>query len=125
MFNFYFTVAPVITTSPQDITIVKPENATFTCETTGRPRPMIYWYKDTAETDGLVAVTNDSNTMATDSYSGDRYITSTLTVSSSSPFDTGSYICQAINVVIDRNSTSSLTVHGEFNLEYCIFYDFV
>ena len=82
---------------------------------------MIYWYKDTAETNGLVAVTNDSNTMTTDSYSGDRYITSTLTVSSSSPFDTGSYICQAINIVIDRNSTSSLTVHGEFNLEYCVF----
>ena len=49
--------------------------------------------------------------MTSDSYSGDRYITSTLTVDTSSPFDTGSYTCQAINDVTDRNSTSSLTVH--------------
>ena len=118
IFKIISVVAPVIITSPQDETVVKPESVTFTCESTGRPRPMIYWYKNTSETDGLVAVTNDSNTMTTNSYSGDRYITSTLTVSPSRPYDTGSYVCQAINDVIDRNSTASLTVHGEFNILY-------
>ena len=122
IFKIISVVAPVIITSPQDETVVKPESVTFTCESTGRPRPMINWYKNTSETDGLVvAVTNDSNTMTTNSYSGNRYITSTLTVSPSRPNDTGSYVCQAINEVIDRNSTSSLTVHGEFfNHNYMI-----
>ena len=122
IFKIISVVAPVIITSPQDETVVKPESVTFTCESTGRPRPMINWYKNTLETDGLVvAVTNDSNTMTTDSYGGNRYITSTLTVSPSRPNDTGSYVCQAINEVvevIDRNSTASLTVHGEFNILY-------
>ena len=46
MFYFLITVAPNITTHPQNATVTEGENVTLSCDASGNPTPTISWTKD-------------------------------------------------------------------------------
>ena len=103
------TVAPNITGAPDDLTVVQPEDATFTCVATARPRPNITWWR--VESDGsLTQVMEEANVASiTEMMSGERVLMSNLTIESAQPSDAGDYTC-----VAETSATAALVVHGEF-----------
>ena len=111
---FYNTsVAPSITDVPGDLTVVQPEDATFTCVATARPRPSITWWR--VESNGsLTQVVEEANvTSITEMMSGERVLMSNLTIESAQPSDAGDYTCEAENEVSNTSATATLVVHGE------------
>ena len=110
------TVAPNITDAPDDLTVVQPEDATFTCVATARPRPNITWWR--VESNGsLTQVMEEANvTSITEMMSGERVIMSNFTIESAQPSDAGDYTCVAENEVDSTNTTAAMVVHGEFML---------
>ena len=81
----------------------------FTCNATGRPRPSISWYR---------IELNNSRTRLPDDQSvevpsGEREISSTLTVSSTSASDAADYVCVASNIVNEDEMTANLIVYGK------------
>ena len=100
------TDPPAITGNPVNTTVVSPENATFSCETEGRPRPTIQWlYNGTS-------ITNGPHYMISESQQEETYSTSLLTVLSVIPFDDGLYECVTSNLVEDTSESATLTVYG-------------
>ena len=114
MFAFAFTVAPVILIPPEDLTVVSPDDATFFCEATARPGPNITWWR--VEEDGnlnqIMEATGVYDIVTTEM--GERVRNSTLVVIGSQPSDTGTYLCQAGNVVAMDSASVNLTVYGKF-----------
>ena len=108
---FYNTsVAPSITGAPDDLTVVQPEDATFTCVATARPRPSITWWR----VGSLTPVMEVANvTSITEVMSGERVLMSNLTIESAQPSDAGDYTCVAENEVSNTSATATLVVHGE------------
>ena len=108
------TVAPSITGAPDDLTVVQPEDATFTCVATARPRPNITWWR--LESDGsLTQVMEEANNVASISemMSGERLLMSNLIIESAQPSDAGDYTCVAENGVSNTSATATLVVYGE------------
>ena len=93
--------------------MVQPEDATFTCVATARPRPSITWWR--VELDGsLTQVMQEANvTSITEMVSGERVLMSNLTIESAQPSDTSDYTCVAENEVSNTSATTTLVVHGE------------
>ena len=107
------TVAPVILTTPMNVTAVEsiPGPYTFQCLATGRPRPTITWLFMGA------MVENTNTTTITDMETGDRQIMSTLSFSTVVPSDDGMYTCSAENDVMNNGVVTAnvtLTVNGEW-----------
>ena len=86
------------------------ETASFTCQATGEPAPMIRWYFNGAP------VSNDADV---DKYDisetsvNTTTISSMLTIMSVESSDVGTYLCNATNVVSSDTSSGVLTVNGE------------
>ena len=108
-----YTVAPNITEAPGELTVVQPEDATFTCVATARPRPSITWWR--VESNGsLTQVMEEANvTSITEMMSGERVLMSNLTIVKVEACDAGSYTCVAENEVASVNQTGSLSILGK------------
>ena len=104
----------MITKPPMDVEVIEKETVLFTCETTGRPRPRITWYK--ADDSGLLTV-NDSRITVSEMEDGEREILSNLTLDSVLPSDSVTYVCSAENEVaivgVEREN-ATLTVNGMY-----------
>ena len=98
--------------APINRTIVELNTVSFTCDAEGFPRPNIVWF---IQQDGIpIKLTNDTDfTIITANGSGDRQMTSTLTVASVRPSLAGIYICNASNVVDDDAQDATLIVHSK------------
>ena len=108
--SFCFLVSPTITDlSPPEQIVTSPDEATFTCNATGRPRPSISWYR---------VELNNSRTLLPDGQSdevrsGEREISSTLTISPTDASDAADYVCVASNVVNEDEMNANLMVYGK------------
>ena len=90
--------------------MVQPEDATFTCVATARPRPSITWWR----VDSLTQVMEEANVASiTEMMSGERVLMNNLTIESAQPSDAGDYTCVAGNEVSSTSATATLVVHGE------------
>ena len=115
---FLPTVAPSVTDAPDDLTVVQPEDATFTCVATARPRPNITWWR--VESNGsLSQVIEEANvTSITEMMSGERVLMNNLTIESAQPSDAGEYVCVAENGAGNISATATLVVHGGYNTSF-------
>ena len=114
------TVAAVITAPPDDLTVVSPNGATFSCTATAKPQAVIQWTRD-----GTVLTGTMGKFTITPSTQGDCIITnppsqcmitSTLDIGDSVPNDNGEYVCTAINPAGSNTASASLTVYGEYSI---------
>ena len=116
-FNIIFlfsvsAVAPNITAPPQDLIAVSPDNATFTCLVTGRPRPDITWMM--YDNGSLVNIPGAANAdyQIIEEEIGDRELMGTLTLLNSQPSDAGQYVCIGRNNVTYARESATLVVQG-------------
>ena len=98
-------------TPPENLTVVAPEDATFFCEATARPRPTITWWR--VEGGAHVQLLDGTDYTIVDGAIGERVRNSTLTVVGTQPSNALDYFCRATNIVDETESTAELTVHGE------------
>ena len=104
------TVAPQILDPPDDLTVVDPQDATFSCLATGRPRPTIVWTR----LSDMVQLQNQSGVHRIQEQEiRDRERRSNLTIFGSQPSDAGGYACVAMNEPGTDREEATLTVHGE------------
>ena len=109
------TVAPQILDPPDDLTVVEPQNATFSCQATGRPRPTIVWTR----LSDMVQLQNQSGVYRIEEQEiGDRERRSMLTIVGTQPSDAGAYACVALNEPGNATQQATLTVHGESVFEH-------
>ena len=110
---FFSTVAPQILDPPDDLTVVEPQDATFSCLATGRPRPGIVWTR----LSDMVQLQPQSGVYRIEEQEiGDRERRSMLTILDSQPSDAGGYACVAINEPGSVMVQATLTVHGELQV---------
>ena len=97
-----------------DLTKNEASNATFTCQTTGEPVPVVNWYYNGALVDND-ANDNKYNIMQS-SFNATTIIVymNTLTIMNVESSDVGTYTCNATNVISSDTSSGILTVNGEF-----------
>ena len=104
-----YSVAPMITAlDPLEKTVTEPNIAEFVCNATARPRPTITWYTDDGMSRALLV-----NATIMEQKTGDRELTSTLTISPTAPSHATYYVCVAENVVDTDEMNAMLTVHGK------------
>ena len=115
------TVAPQILDPPDDLTVVEPQDATFSCLATGRPRPEIVWTR----LSDMVQLQNQSGVYRVEEWEiGNRERRSMLTILGTQPSDAGSYACVAMNEPGSVMQQATLTVHGELhslNTQCCVY----
>ena len=110
---FLSTVAPQILDPLDDLTVVEPQDATFSCLATGRPRPAIVWTR----LSDMVQLQPQSGVYRIEEQEiGDRERRSNLTVLSTHPSDAGGYACVAMNEPGNVMQQATLTVHGELQV---------
>ena len=112
------TVAPQIFDPPDNLTVVEPQDATFSCLATGRPRPNIVWTR----LSDMVQLQNQSGLYRIEEQEiGDRERRSNLTIVGTQPSDAGAYTCMAVNEPGNAIQQATLTVHGELKkFQTCI-----
>ena len=116
---FCSLVAPTITDlSPPERIVTSPSAARFTCNATGRPRPSISWYR--VELDDSRTLLPDDQSIEMES--GEREISSTLTVSPTSAADAADYVCVASNIVDNDEMITNLTVYGNLQFSHVFRY---
>ena len=77
--HFLPTVAPEITVPPVNVTATEPNNATVTCSATGRPAPIIRWFRlNENGSQDVELVTSDGSVVTTEQLDM-RSVQSTLT----------------------------------------------
>ena len=104
------TVATRIIDPPDDLTVVEPQDATFSCLATGRPRPTIVWIRLSE----MEQLQNQSGVHRIEEQEiGDRERRSNLTIVGTQPSDAGAYTCMAVNEPGNAIQQATLTVHGE------------
>ena len=112
LFLLISTVAPQILDPPNNLTVVEPQDATFSCLATGRPRPVIVWTR----LSDMVQLQPSSVDLTIEEWEiGDRARErrSNLTVLSTHASDAGGYACVAVNEPGTDREQATLTVHGE------------
>ena len=98
---------------PDNLTVVQPQDATFSCLATARPRPTIVWTR----LSDMVQLQNQSvDVMIVEQEIGDRERRSMLTILGSQPSDAGGYACVAMNEPGSVMQQATLTVHGELQV---------
>ena len=122
---FYCTiVVPVIIVHSTDLIIVSPDNATFNCTATAKPRAVIQWTIN----NGMVLTGTMGKFTITDTTEGDCIITnppsecvitSILDIADNVPNDSGQYVCTAINDADNNTASVSLTVNGKKSHRLC------
>ena len=104
------TVAPHILDPPDDLIVVEPQDAIFSCLATGRPRPAIVWTR----LSDMVQLQNQSGVYRIEEWEiGDRERMSNLIILGSQPSDASGYACVAVNEPGTDREETTLTVHGE------------
>ena len=99
---FPISVNTSILDSPDNQTVVSPNNATFLCNVEGRPLPAIRWFKgDTMLTGDLDYIIDEQETL----------VNGSLTIASVAPQDAGVYTCIASGLT-NTSSSAELTVYG-------------
>ena len=111
LFSFSLVDTPIFLASPENLTVVAPEDATFFCEATARPGPAITWWR--VEEGVNVQLLNGTNYTIVDEATGEGIRNSTLTVIGTEPSDALEYFCRASNMAGMVEATAELTVHGE------------
>ena len=106
---FLSTVPPQILDSPDNLTVVEPENTIFSCLATGRPRPAIVWIR----LSDMTQLSNSAEFSIQEQEMGNRERRSTLTIIGTQPSDSGAYNCRAVNEPGAIAENATLTVHGE------------
>ena len=123
--SLFHIVAPQILDPPDDITVVEPQDATFSCLATGRPRPDIVWTR----LSDMVQLQNQSGGHRIEEQEiGDRERRSMLTILGSQPSDAGGYACGARNEPGSVMQQATLTVHSELhslNTWCCLYIQYV
>ena len=111
-------VVPQIINSPDNLTVVEPQDATFSCQATGRPRPDIVWIR----LSDMEQLQNQSGVYRIEEWEiGDRERRSNLTILGTQPSDAGAYACVAVNEPGNAMQQATLTVHGELKkFQTCI-----
>ena len=112
------TVAPKILDPPDDLTVVEPQDATFSCLATGRPRPDIVWIR---LSDMEQLQSQSANFMIEEQEVGDRERRSNLTILDTQPSDAGAYACVAVNEPGGATRQATLTVHGELHRDQFVY----
>ena len=102
---FSITVNTSILDSPDNQTVVSPNNATFLCNVEGRPLPTIRWFK------GDTMLTGDLDYTIDEQDFSKTLVNGSLTVTSVAPQDAGVYTCIASGLT-NTSSSAELTVYG-------------
>ena len=108
--SFFSTVAPQILDPPDNLTVVEPQDATFSCLATGRPRPDIVW---TRLSDMAQLQPPSVNFTIEEQEIGDRERRSNLTILGTQTSDAGAYACMAMNEPGTDTGQGTLTVNGK------------
>ena len=101
---------PVVSVSPQNLTVIQPQPASFYCNASGFPAPSLQWYKEDGT--NLTLLVNSTKYLISNS-TGEESSQGSLTITESNPFDTATYICVASSVVGNDSQSSSLRVYGK------------
>ena len=107
--SFSPPVAPTILESPENLTVVQPQSATFLCNATARPRPEITWWRmgsQLMEQPGVIEISTSAFE--------EREVLTNLTIIMADPSDAGGYTCNATNAVGQDTAAAELTVHGKW-----------
>ena len=107
----FFAVAPSITVPPNNVSVVSPDPAMFSCTADGVPRPDITWWRVDNGTE--VEVMEDPSTRITTTTINDRVIMSDLTFNVTQPFRSDVYACRATNILNSARAIADLTVNGK------------
>ena len=112
------TVAPQIIDSPDNLTVVEPQDATFSCLAAGRPRPDITWTR----LSDMVQLQNQPGLYRIEEQEiGNRERRSNLTIIGTQSSDAGSFACVAVNEPGNAMQQATLTVHCELKtFQTCI-----
>ena len=102
-----FIVIPDISPEVMDQAENEGDTASFTCQATGEPIPIISWYYNGA------LLVNGTEHMISEMSLNTTTISNTLTIMSVESSDVGTYTCNATNVVSSDTSPGVLTVNGE------------
>ena len=101
--------------APENLTVVQPDDAIFSCQANGSPRPAITWWRLTSADSGFVQITmSDPDYSVDELMIGDRDLRSSLTILATMPGDAGEYIYQAENIISDAAESAFLAVQGDF-----------
>ena len=101
--------------APENLTVVRPDDATFSCQASGRPRPAITWWRLTSADSGFVQIMmGDPGYSIEETEIGDCDLRSNLTILGTMLGDTGEYLCQAHNIGSSAAESTFLTVQGNF-----------
>ncbi len=112
-------VASVIITPPNDTIVVQPDNATFICEATARPRPSMFWRRVSEDGTQSMLMTGDKYIIDSTQTFGDRERRSVLTVVETYPEDAGGFVCLAVNEAGNAEDTAELTIYGKSHAGSC------
>ena len=88
--------------------MVHPHSATFLCNATAHPSPLITWWRmgnQLVEQAGVIEISNITF--------GEDEVVSNLTIIMVDPSDAGMYVCMATNVAGQDTTAVELTVHGK------------
>ena len=107
--SFPHAVPPQILDPPDNLMVVEPEDATFSCLATGRPRPIIVWIR----LSDMTQLSNSAEFSIQEQEMGDRERRSTLTIIGTQTSDAGAYNCRAVNEPGTITESATLTVYGE------------
>ena len=85
-------------------------SASFNCQVTGEPVPIIRWYFNGTLVDEVNIMKYTISVMLLN----DNSISNTLTIMNVALSDAGTYTCNATNVISSDTSSGVLTVFGEY-----------
>jgi len=100
--------APVVTSEAIDETLNEGDTTFFTCQATGTPNPNISWYFNGAP----VETTRVNKYMISEMSFNPTTKNSTLKITNVELFDTGTYSCDAVNILGSQINSRVLTVKG-------------
>ena len=92
-----------------DQTLNNGDTASFTCQATGQPVPIITWYFSGTPVDEANTMKYTTSMMSLNTTT----IRNILTIMNVQSSDVGTYTCNATNVVSSDTSSGVLTVNGE------------
>ena len=102
MVSFLITVAPQITTHPQNLSVIEGSNVILSCNASGNPLPTISWTKS-----GLLITSSDEPQK-------------NLNITNVNRTDSGEYRCVANNIVGNATSNAAtLKVQCKFTVHVC------
>ena len=110
---FVILVSVTLLASPMDVDVLSPGPAILNCTATGEPTPQFTWNKVFPNGTTVEVSDSMSNIGISTTLSGEN-ITSTLTISTTSAFDTANYSCTAENMFGPvASSEVQVTVFGK------------